>query len=140
MGRHGGWRGTLTENTLYTVEAFDDYLDHLTDDGVLTITRWVFDGLRLVSLAQAACEARGWDAASRLAIIQYDRVATFLLKKTPFTAAEVNQLRNTAAELRFNVLYAPSFPPDAPGSIPEGAADRQRTSGLTAPRHATTRA
>ena len=45
---------TLTENTLYTVEAFNDYLDHLTDDGVLTITRWVFDGLRLVSLAQAA--------------------------------------------------------------------------------------
>ena len=76
---------TLTENTLYTVEAFNDYLDHLTDDGVLTITRWVFDGLRLVSLAQAACEARGWDAASRLAIVQHDRVATFLLKKTPFT-------------------------------------------------------
>ena len=25
---------TLTENTLYTVEAFDDYLDHLTDDGM----------------------------------------------------------------------------------------------------------
>ena len=85
---------TLTENTLYTVEAFDDYLDHLTDDGVLTITRWVFDGLRLVSLAQAACEARGWDAASRLAIIQHERVATFLLKKTPFTAAEVNRLRD----------------------------------------------
>ena len=54
---------TLTENTLYTVEAFNDYLDHLTDDGVLTITRWVLDGLRLVSLAQAACESRGWDAA-----------------------------------------------------------------------------
>ena len=54
---------TLTENSLYTVEAFNDYLDHLTDDGVLTITRWVFDGLRLVSLAQEACEARGWDAA-----------------------------------------------------------------------------
>ena len=54
---------TLTENTLYTVEAFNDYLDHLTDDGILTITRWVFDGLRLVSLAQEACEARGWSAA-----------------------------------------------------------------------------
>ena len=54
---------TLTENTLYTVEAFNDYLDHLTDDGVLTITRWVFDGLRLVSLAQEACEPRGWSAA-----------------------------------------------------------------------------
>ncbi|HEX3701734.1 MAG TPA: hypothetical protein VHU82_00290, partial [Vicinamibacterales bacterium] len=76
---------TLTENTLYTVEAFNDYLDHLTDDGILTMTRWVFDGLRLVSLAQAACASRGWDAAPRLAIVQHDRVATFLLKKTPFT-------------------------------------------------------
>ena len=56
---------TLTENTLYTVEAFNDYLDHLTDDGVLTITRWVFDGLRLVSLAQAACERAAGTAADR---------------------------------------------------------------------------
>jgi hypothetical protein len=100
---------TLTENTLYTVEAFNDYLDHLTDDGVLTITRWVLDGLRLISLAQAACESRGWDAASRLAIVQHDRVATFLLKKTPFTAAEVAQLKTVADRLGFRVLYAPSI-------------------------------
>ena len=98
---------TLTENTLYTVEAFNDYLDHLTDDGVLTITRWVFDGLRLVSLAQEACASRGWDAASRLAIVQHDRVATFLLKKTPFTADEVAQLRTISDRLGFRVLYAP---------------------------------
>ena len=65
---------TLTENTLYTVEAFNDYLDHLTDDGVLTITRWVFDGLRLVSLAQEACERarlvrrrRAWRSSSTIA-------------------------------------------------------------------------
>ena len=50
---------TLTENSLYTVDAFNDYLDHLTDDGMLTITRWVADGLRLVSLAQEACAQRG---------------------------------------------------------------------------------
>ncbi len=98
---------TLTENTLYTVEAFDDYLDHLKPDGVLTITRWVFDGLRLVSLAQAACERRGWDAASRLAIVQHDRVATFLLKKSPFTRDEVERLSQTADRLHFQVLYAP---------------------------------
>ena len=78
---------TLTENTLYTVEAFNDYLDHLTDDGVLTITRWVFDGLRLVSLAQEACDARGWNARSHAwRSCSTDRVATFLLKKSPFTA------------------------------------------------------
>src|SRR5712671_3722088 len=98
---------TLTENTLYTVEAFNDYLDHLTDSGVLTITRWVFDGLRLVSLAQEACEARGWSAADRLAIVRQKNVATFLLKKTPFTTEEITELRALAIELQFDVLYAP---------------------------------
>jgi hypothetical protein len=98
---------TLTENTLYTVEAFNDYLDHLTDNGILTITRWVIDGLRLVSLAQAACEARGWSAANRLAIIRSDRVATFLLKKSPFTPEEVARLHEIADRLQFEVLYAP---------------------------------
>ena len=48
----------LSENNLYTTEAFRDYLSHLTDDGLLTFTRWGFDppreSLRLVSLAIAA--------------------------------------------------------------------------------------
>jgi len=100
---------TLTENTLYTVEAFNDYLDHLTDDGVLTITRWVFDGLRLVSLAQAALESRGSDAQSRLAIVQHERVATFLLKKSPFTPAEIATLQRVSGEMGFRVLYAPGI-------------------------------
>src|SRR5262249_248899 len=78
-GGPGAGAYTLTENTLYTVEAFQDYLDHLTDGGILSFTRWVFDGIRLVSLAQAVCEARGWDPRSRLAILQQDQVITFLL-------------------------------------------------------------
>src|SRR5688572_1785611 len=98
---------TLTENSLYTAEAFGEYLDHLTDDGVLTITRWVFDGLRLVSLAQEACAARGLDPARHLAIVRHDRVATFLLKRRPFTGADVARLTTHARDMGFEVLYAP---------------------------------
>ena len=98
---------TLTENTLYTKEAFEDYYDHLTDRGMLTITRWVFDGLRLVSLAQAACESRGCSAPDHMAVVQQDNVATFLLKKTPFTPDDVEHLRAVSADLGFTVLYAP---------------------------------
>jgi hypothetical protein len=98
---------TLTENSLYTTEAFAEYLDHLTDAGILTISRWVFDGLRLVSLGQAASEARGLDAARHLAVVQLGRVATFLLKKQPFTPAETNRLEEVADRLGFTVLYAP---------------------------------
>jgi Spermine/spermidine synthase domain len=103
---------TLTENTLYTVEAFNDYLDHLTDDGVLTITRWVSDGLRLVSLAQAACLQRGCQVADRLAIVRQDRVATFILKKSAFTPTDVARLRAAADRLRFAILYVPGAPSD----------------------------
>ena len=100
----------LSENSLYTVEAFDDYLNHLSDRGVLSISRWVFDGLRLISLAQEAGARRGWNPTDRLAIIQQDKVATFLLKKTPFTPEETRTLADTAAQLGFTVMYLPGYP------------------------------
>jgi len=109
---------TLTENSLYTTEAFGEYLDHLSDRGVLTITRWVFDGLRLVSLAQAACAERGLDPSRHLAIVRYDRVATFLLKKQPFTEAETADLVKRSHDLGFTVLYAPGAEAAATGSDP----------------------
>ena len=61
-----------------------------------------------VSLAQEACAQRGWSATDRLAVVRQDRVATFLLKKTPFTAGEIAQLHAVADRLGFDVLYAPS--------------------------------
>ena len=119
---------TLTENSLYTVEAFEDYLDHLSDRGVLTITRWVLDGVRLVSLAQEACARRGLDAAQHLAVIQHEKVATFILKKTPFTPAEAEQLREICTTLRFTLLYAPGLP--APATIaPTGAGHWEAANG-----------
>ena len=112
---------TLTENTLYTVEAFEQYLDHLKADGLLSITRWVFDGLRLVALAQEACARRGLNAAERLAVIQHERVATFLLKSSPFTADELSRLHRTSSDLGFTVLYAPGLaPPEQVGRLGEG--------------------
>src|SRR6185369_8816870 len=48
----------LSENNLYTTDAFRDYLSHLTDDGLVAITRWGLDppreSLRLISLAMEA--------------------------------------------------------------------------------------
>jgi hypothetical protein len=45
----------LSESNLYTSDAFRDYLLHLTDDGMVAVTRWGFDppreSLRLISLA-----------------------------------------------------------------------------------------
>jgi len=53
----------LSENSLYTKEAWIIYLRHLTDRGVMTFSRWYFDDsleiYRLLSLAQSALKAIG---------------------------------------------------------------------------------
>jgi spermidine synthase len=119
---------TLTENSLYTVEAFEDYLDHLTEGGLLTITRWAVDGLRLVSLAQEACARRGWTAHDRIAVVQHEKVATFILKRSPFTPDEVRHLDEVARALRFTILYAPGLP--APATLaPTGAGHWEAAAG-----------
>ena len=55
----------LSENTLYTTEAFKDYLNRLEPDGVLTVTRWMEspprETLRVVSLAREALHELGVD-------------------------------------------------------------------------------
>lgn len=54
---------TLTENNLYTVEAFREYLRHLESDGILSITRWEVrqprEALRLLSLGMETLRAEG---------------------------------------------------------------------------------
>ncbi len=49
----------LSENNLYTVEAFREYFEHLKPDGIIAITRWEFtkprEALRVVSQAMKPC-------------------------------------------------------------------------------------
>ena len=42
---------SLSENHLYTTEAFEAYYDRLSDDGMLVIMRWDVDIPRLVTNA-----------------------------------------------------------------------------------------
>src|SRR6202043_1141451 len=53
----------LSENNLYTVEAFREYFEHLKPDGIVAITRWEFrqprEALRVVSVAMQALHELG---------------------------------------------------------------------------------
>src|SRR5437763_2967464 len=53
----------LSENNLYTVEAFREYFDHLRPDGLIAITRWEFrqprEALRVVSQGIEALHQSG---------------------------------------------------------------------------------
>jgi hypothetical protein len=67
----------LSENNLYTTDAFRDYLEHLTDDGLMAFTRWGFDppreSLRLLSLARAALAELGEsDPARHVMVVRED--------------------------------------------------------------------
>jgi predicted membrane-bound spermidine synthase len=107
----------LAENNLYTVEAFKLYMDHLTDDGVLTMTRWLLDPpqqeLRLVSLAREFMAREHTPHPERHLCVfkapgRGERVETsFILKKSEFTDAEVRTLEAAARATGCEPLYTP---------------------------------
>lgn len=108
----------LTENNLYTVEAFKDYVEHLSDDGLLTMTRWYFEPpdqmLRLISLIRAMITDLGSGDPSRQIMIVRDPTnggqrtpATLIFKKSPFTDDEVRVIETFAKFRRFELLYTP---------------------------------
>ncbi len=101
---------TLSEDHLYTREAFADYWDHLTDDGILTISRFIFERetLRLVSLGLDLLKERGVkDPAAHIAVIRERGLANFMLKRTPFTAEELARLRELVHEHEYQVVTLP---------------------------------
>lgn len=114
---------SLSENNLYTVEAFKDYVTHLTDDGVFTMTRWYFEPpdqlLRLISLSRAMMEELKIDNPERHFMLirapgqSSDRSpATFIFKKSEFTDEDVKTIEAAAAENNFEILYTPLTQPD----------------------------
>ncbi len=113
----------LSENSLYTVEAFRTYYEHLTDRGILTVSRWYLPGrpaetLRLVSTGMAGWARAGVPNPPQhiAVIVNYvtsnptEGLATVLFKRTPFTPEEVAGIQERARELGFTVLYAPGLP------------------------------
>src|SRR5579859_4161649 len=90
----------LSENNLYTVEAFREYFDHLKPDGMIAITRWEFkeprEALRVVSQAIEALRQMGVEDPRNHFIVVADgelntdgRPVTVLVKKSSFTPEEV---------------------------------------------------
>ncbi len=117
----------LSENNLYTVEAFREYFDHLKPDGYIAITRWEFarprEALRVVSQAMRALG--GGDLRRNFVIVvendlnQDGRPVIVLAKKSPFTPAEeAAVLNHLQAQPGLHPLYLPS---DAEQPVRTGA-------------------
>ena len=103
---------SLSENYLYTVEAFRDYFRHLSPNGVLSITRWLWDPpretLRLCSVGvEALQQERVASPETHFVVFTMGRVATVLLKQTPFSRTEVEDIESLCSERGFELLYDP---------------------------------
>jgi spermidine synthase len=129
---------TLSENNIYTREAFSEFLDHLAPGGILAVTRW-YDAsspkefLRLVALGRAALEARGvagTEVANYFAIAtDNDRRGTLLLSRDPYRPEDLARLRAAVTDGHLRLLFTPGGHATGDG----GDEDRLLHSFLEAP-------
>lgn len=106
---------SLTENGLYTVEAWEIFLGRLTDTGVYTVSRWYSpdnpgETGRLISLAKAALFNLGVEDPNRhLYLASVGRLATLVVARAPLTGAELAELARTSREMQFRPLLVPGL-------------------------------
>lgn len=118
----------LSENSLYTVEAFREYFEHLKPGGMVAITRWEFrqprEALRVVSVAMQALHELGVQDPSRNFIVvsqgnlDEDGIPVVVLaKKSAFTTEEEQSVRaHLGRNPELMALYLPSEPKQNPFS------------------------
>lgn len=109
---------SLSENALYTIEAWEVFLDRLTDDGIFTVSRWysptnIGETGRSASLAVAALLQMGVkDPSQHIAMLGTDMLSTLLVSKQPFTAAEIAALQTLSSDLQFTPIIMPGVTAD----------------------------
>ena len=105
----------LTENGLYTKEAWLTFLTHLTPDGILTMSRWYYEAqpaeiLRLAALATASLMDIGVaDPRQHVIIVRNQDVATIMVAKRPFSAADIDTVTKISKAMEFQPVLTPRF-------------------------------
>ena len=113
----------LSENAIYTAEAWTTFLGHLTPDGLLSVSRWYYrdspaEMYRTTTLAVEALKRVGIDdPRSHIVIVRNmnianqleapDGVGTLLVSRRPFSNAELDTIDRVAGDLGFEVMFSP---------------------------------
>jgi len=102
----------LSESYLYTAEAFDDYLTHVTDHGALAVGRFYRDPpiemLNTAALGIDAMRKRGVaDPLAHVMVLRYLDFGLLIVRTDPFDAAATTAIRRFAAGHGFTVAYDP---------------------------------
>lgn len=109
----------FSENTLYTYEAISDYYNRLSQDGILSISRYYpwDEAIRIVNTYLSYLSDIGVsDPKSHITVVieppRRFRRATILLRKGAFTRSEVELVSEVASDSGFTILYAPHEIPE----------------------------
>lgn len=110
---------TLSENSLYTVDGWKVFYEHLRPGGIITFSRWYGGAskevFRLYSVARGAMIAEGVaDPDRQVVLITSGSIATMLATNQPFSDADLVRIRSTADEMQFKILLFPGQPPATP--------------------------
>ena len=113
----------LSENAVYTAEAWTTFVEHLSPSGMLSVSRWYSSGspaeiYRTFSLAVEALRRAGiQDPAAHLALVRNtnpanrpgtpEGVGTLLISRRPFNTEELDIIDRVARDLRFEVMFSP---------------------------------
>ncbi|MFP6623179.1 MAG: hypothetical protein VCC20_06860 [Myxococcota bacterium] len=110
----------LTENNLYTVEAFDLYFDRLAPGGILNVSRLLKlvgdEAIRVTVLTLAALEQRGIENPGEHIVVVLGRdilgppFATVLARLEPFTRAEIEKIQALAESRGAGTAWLPGGP------------------------------
>jgi hypothetical protein len=117
----------LTENSVYTVEAWKSLLEHLSARGILSLSRWyapraLSETYRVVSLATTALTELGVKKPrGHIAVVgcppvgphpELDGIATILVAREPLSEEELRVLVQTSKRMRFDMLLTPNYAAD----------------------------
>jgi hypothetical protein len=104
---------SLSENGLYTVDAWNIFVSRLEEDGIFTVSRWWHPDSpgetgRMCAVAFELLWRRGVeDPSQHLILLQTGQVATLLLSPTPFSKADLDLMQKEAIARGFNMLATP---------------------------------
>jgi hypothetical protein len=107
---------TLSENGLYTVQAWRVFLDRVKPSGILSVSRWfdarqVSETSRLLALGVAALLQRGIDRPQEhVILVVRGGVATLMVSPSPFTQADRETLNQVTSAEEFRTLVSPWTP------------------------------
>ena len=111
---------SLSENGLYTVEAWEIFVNRLEPKGIFTVSRWWHaqspgETVRMCAVAFELLMRRGvQDPRRHLILLQTNSVSTLLLSPTPFSARDLDVMQHEAVKRSFNMLATPRRVPSNP--------------------------